>query len=241
MNLIIDVGNTRTKLAVFKDSKMVHFEIFNQNNLYQKVENCVKKFNCNHAIISFVGAIEKDETDKIKECIRLIELTNTTNVPFKNCYKSPKTLGVDRIALVAAAFEQFPNKNVLIIDAGTCITYDFIDNKGRYHGGAISPGISMRYKAVHTFTDKLPKLTPVFLDKLIGDTTENSLHIGILGGVISEIDSFIDKYRKKNMELTVVLTGGDANFLANRLKNSIFANPKFLLQGLNTILTYNLK
>ncbi|MFA5300654.1 MAG: type III pantothenate kinase, partial [Lutibacter sp.] len=172
--------------------------------------------------------------------INLIELDYNTKVPFLNNYATPKTLGVDRIALVSSAFSNYPNKNVLIIDAGTCITYDFINHEGNYYGGAISPGIEMRYKALHVFTEKLPLLRPELMYQLVGDSTETSIHSGILNGVIGEIDSIVEKYRKKNTDLTVVLTGGDVNFLSNRLKNSIFANPNFLLEGLNTILTYNL-
>ena len=149
-------------------------------------------------------------------------------------------MGVDRIALVSSAASQFPNKNVLIIDAGTCITYDFINEKGCYLGGAISPGIKMRYQSLHKFTKKLPLLETKLPENLIGGSTEECIHSGVVNGVINEIDSNIDSYRKKNKDLTIVLTGGDVNFLSNRLKNGIFANPNFLLQGLNTILTYNL-
>ncbi|MFT7498501.1 MAG: type III pantothenate kinase, partial [Porticoccaceae bacterium] len=147
----------------------------------------------------------------------------------------------DRIALASASVFKFPNKNVLVIDAGTCITYDFIDKKGVYYGGAIAPGIEMRYKSLYTFTDKLPLLDVTDPKQLTGNSTEESIHSGIVNGILSEIEGMIDRYKEKNKELTVVLTGGDTNFLAKRLKNSIFANPNFLLEGLNNILNYNLK
>lgn len=143
--------------------------------------------------------------------------------------------------MVSSAISTFPNKNVLIIDAGSCITYDLVNSEGCYFGGAISPGIKMRYRALNTFTKKLPLFEPKHLSNLIGGSTEESIHIGIVCGVISEIDSFTSQYRKRNTDLTVVLTGGDANFLSNRLKNGIFANPFFLMEGLNSILIYNLK
>ena len=104
---------------------------------------------------------------------------------------------MDRIALVAGAVLKFPNKNVLVIDAGTCITYDFIDANNNYYGGAISPGLKMRYKALHEFTEKLPLLEPISIKTKIGNTTENSIHVGIINGVINEIDSTIEQYRKK--------------------------------------------
>ena len=143
--------------------------------------------------------------------------------------------------MAAASVFKFSDKNVLVIDAGSCITYDFIDNKGVYYGGAIAPGIEMRYKSLHTFTDKLPLLDVTYPKQLIGDSTEESIHSGIVNGVLIEIEGVIERYKEKNEELTVVLTGGDTNFLAKRLKNSIFANPNFLLEGLNNILNYNLE
>ena len=241
MNLIIDVGNTRIKTAVFDDGKMVHNESLSNEIFVSETIKIIKKYHCTNAIISSVGFINKSQIDKLRDEINLIELDYCTKVPFVNNYASPKTMGVDRIALVSSAISKYPNKNVLIIDAGTCITFDFINYEGNYYGGAISPGLQMRYKALHSFTEKLPLLEPVEKSELIGNSTETSMHSGVINGAISEIDGIINQYRKKNTNLTVVLTGGDINFLANRLKNGIFANPNFLLEGLNTILTYNLK
>jgi len=241
MNLVIDVGNTRTKLAVFKNSKLIHNESINKEIFVNTTFELIKKFECRNAIISSVGCLKKSELIVLQTKVKLIELNFTTKTPFKNKYSTPKTLGVDRIALVAAAFLKFPKQNVLIIDAGTCITYDYLNNEGCYYGGAISPGINMRYKSLNKFTNRLPLLEPEYINKIIGDSSENAIHIGVVHGVISEIDSFINLYKEKNNDLTVVLTGGDTNFLANKLKNGIFANPFFLMEGLNTILTYNLK
>ena len=241
MNLIIDIGNTRIKFAVFKKSKMIHNESITKDIFLERALELIRLFSCKDAIISSVGAIKKIDLANLKGEINLIELNFSTKTPFKNNYSTPKTLGVDRIALVSAAISTYPNKNVLIIDAGSCITYDFVNSDGCYFGGAISPGVKMRYKSLNTFTEKLPLFTPKHLNSLIGSSTEESIHIGVIGGVISEIDSFTSQYRKKNKNLTVVLTGGDTNFLSNRLKNSIFASPFFLMEGLNLILIYNLK
>jgi len=240
MNLILDVGNTRIKTAVFDDSKMIHNESLNNDSFVSEAKKIIKKYKCTSAIISSVGSVNKSQIDELRAEINLIELDYNTKVPFVNKYATPKTLGVDRIALVSSAISKYPNKSVLIIDAGTCITYDFLNNEGNYYGGAISPGLQMRYKALNVFTEKLPLLEPSEKFELLGNSTETSIHSGIINGVINEIDGIIKQYRKKNTDLTVVLTGGDVNFLSNRLKNGIFANPNFLLEGLNTILTYNI-
>jgi type III pantothenate kinase len=241
MNLIIDVGNTRIKTAVFEDGKLIHNESITKESFASDAKSIIKKYECINAIISSVSFVNKSQIAELRAVINLIELDYNTKVPFVNQYGTPKTLGVDRIALVSSAIASYPNKNVLIIDAGTCITYDFVNLEGNYYGGAISPGLQMRYKALHVYTEKLPLLEPSEIVELVGNSTEKSIHSGVINGVINEIDGIINQYRKKNTDLTVVLTGGDVNFLSNRLKNSIFANPNFLLEGLNTILTYNIK
>lgn len=240
MNLIIDIGNTRIKIAVFNNSELIHNEIFTPQNFLKSTIEVIEKYGCKNAIISSVGIIKKNEIDELKAKIKLIQLNFETKIPFLNSYATPKTLGVDRIALVAAAISNYPNKNVLVIDAGTCITYDFVNKDSCYLGGAISPGLNMRFKALNTFTEKLPLLTPIDDFCLVGDSTESCMHSGVINGVINEIDSSINLYKQKNQDLTVVLTGGDVKFLSNKINNGIFANPNFLLEGLNTILTYNL-
>ena len=240
MNLIIDVGNTRIKTAVFSSKELIHTEIFTTENFLKKLSAIIDTHNCKNAIIASVGDIEQGEIKELQTLIDLKELNSNTKIPFKNRYMTPKTLGVDRIALVAAAVIKYPNTEVLIIDAGSCITYDFVDSAGAYHGGAISPGIKMRYKSLHAFTKELPLLEPVNSIQLIGNSTESCIHSGVINGVISEIDGVIDQYRKKNKDLTVVLTGGDVKFLANKLKNGIFASHNFVIEGLKEILMHNL-
>ncbi len=241
MNLIIDVGNTRIKIAVFSDSNLIYQERISYESFEIKTLATIDKYNCNRGIIGTVGSLDKSKLVGIKGKIELIELDYKTKIPFNNNYATAKTLGVDRIALVAAAVENFPKKNTLIIDAGTCITYDFINFEGDYKGGSISPGLEMRYKALNRFTENLPLLglNDDYVE-FIGTSTETSIHSGVQNGLINEIKGVIQQYGKKNKELTIVLTGGDVNFLSNRLKNGIFANPNFLIEGLNTILTHNL-
>ena len=143
------------------------------------------------------------------------------------------------MALVSASVQQFPKTMFLIIDAGTCITYDFITNDNEYLGGAISPGIQMRYQSLHNLTANLPLLSTEMPENILGNSTNDSMHSGVVFGVIKEIDGVIDEYQEKYKDLTVILTGGDANFLSKQLKSSIFANSNFLLEGLNFILQIN--
>lgn len=242
MNLIIDVGNTQVKLAVFEESKIVFDTYCLKNELKFEIENIKKNFLIEKAIISSVALISKNELLEIKKTLpRLIQLSHDTPVPFNNLYSTPKTLGVDRIAIAAGAVSVYPNNDVLIIDAGTCITYDFINSEGSFLGGSISPGVNMRYQSLNKFTDKLPLLKPSYPKSIIGKSTEESIHSGLVNGVLAEINSIINQYNQQYKKLTVVLTGGDTNFLAKRLKIGIFANPIFLLEGLNSILKYNNK
>ena len=239
MNLIIDIGNTQIKTAVFKDNTLYNKEIYSKDNFFNSIENITKKYNIKHAILSNVGEMENLKLLEIQKLFDVLVLNSKTSLPFINNYKTPQTLGVDRIALVAAAVDQFPNKNVLILDAGSCITYDFVNEKNEYLGGGISPGIEMRYKALNSYTANLPKLTLTNEIPEIGNSTENSIHFGVLNGIIHEIEGVINQFKVKNQKLTVVLTGGDTIYLAKNLKSTIFANPNFLLEGLNSILIYN--
>ena len=242
MNLIIDVGNTQVKLAVFEDSGLVFNAICKKEFLLIELRKIKKDFLIDQSIISTVALFSDTELLEIKKMLpHLILLSHNTTVPFKNLYGSPQTLGVDRIAIAAAAVSKYHDKNVLVIDAGTCITYDFVDEKGNYLGGAITAGIKMRYSSLNEFTDKLPLLDPKYPKSIIGNSTAESIHSGIVNGVLAEINSIINQYKEQYKKLTVVLTGGDTNFLAKRLKNGIFANPIFLLEGLNMILIYNSK
>ena len=240
MNLIVDVGNSYVKFAVFQQDKLVHktnCELVDFNEAFKRI---LKDFsNLDKAIVSSVGKLEASQIDTLKNLLDVLLLDSEVNLPFKNFYKTPKTLGVDRIALVSAAAHQYPNANVLIIDAGSCITYDFINSNNEYLGGSISLGIRLRYKALHNLTANLPLLDFDVPKDITGSSTADAIHSGVFHGVLKEMDGIIDAYRKKYPDLTVILTGGDTNFLSNQLKNSIFANSNFLLEGLNFILEYN--
>ena len=161
-------------------------------------------------------------------------------MPFENHYESPESLGSDRIVLVAAACKNYPNTNVLIIDLGSCITYDFLDSNAIYHGGAISPGFDMRYKSMHHYTGNLPLLEAKKSKNPTGKNTDQAIHAGIYFGILDEINARIEYYEHKYDSLTVILTGGDANKLPKTLKNSIFAHSNFLAEGMLHLLKLNI-
>ena len=241
MNLIIDVGNTRVKVAVFEQDTIIVQAVFDKEEIVFEVKKIILKYNISQGIISAVATLSEEKLQELHQILNLLELNHQTKVPFINKYTTPSTLGVDRIALVSGGVKRFPNKNVLIIDAGTCITYDFVNQEGVYLGGAISPGIRIRYKALHDYTSKLPLLKTENPSNYIGNDTNNSIHSGVVNGIAREIEGVIHQYKEQFLNLTVVLTGGDTNFLSKQFKNSIFANPNFLLEGLQSILIFNNK
>ncbi|MFT4612145.1 MAG: type III pantothenate kinase [Glaciecola sp.] len=240
MNLIIDVGNTFVKFAVFNKAKLKDKFVGKITDFEIIIEDVLKTYpKINQAIVSSVGKLKTSHIEILKSEVKVLELSHKLKLPFENLYATPKTLGVDRIALVSASVQQFPENNVLVIDAGTCITYDFINVNNEYLGGAISPGIRLRYKALNNLTANLPLLDTKLPEDILGGSTQNSIHSGVVFGVLKEIDGVIAEYGEKYSDLTIILTGGDTKFLANQLKNSIFANSNFLLEGLNFILEYN--
>lgn len=241
MNLVIDVGNTFVKLAVFNEEEIVFNNRIEILKIKESVLRLKKEYKLlDRAIISSVGKLGKAEVEFIGKHFNLLVLDAKTKLPFLNKYGTPNTLGIDRIALVSASVSQFPKNNTLIIDAGTCITYEFITKGNEYLGGAISPGIRMRYKSLNNLTANLPLLKTETPNHIIGNSTNESIHSGVVNGVLNEIDGVIADYKLIFSDLTVILTGGDANFLSKQLKSSIFANSNFLLEGLNYILQFNI-
>ena len=240
MNLVIDVGNTLVKLAVFDCGELQQKKTCIKKDFLHTLSEISETFPAiSYTLVSSVGNFTEHQLSRLQQKYEVSFLDHQTKIPFNNKYGTPQTLGVDRIALISAAAEKYVEKNVLVIDAGTCITYDFLSSENEYLGGAISPGISLRYKSLHTFTEKLPLLDTNNPKLLIGNSTTTSIHSGVINGVLYEIDGFIDAYRKNYNNLTVILTGGDAHFLRDSIKNDIFANSNFLLEGLNHILEYN--
>ncbi|WP_378186427.1 type III pantothenate kinase [Aquimarina sp. W85] len=240
MNLVVDIGNTSVKIGVFLEEVLIHHKSFQIKDFQEVIAFVFSEFDgIEAAIICSVGSLPKKDLFFLKKKTKTLVLNEDTAIPFKNLYSTPHTLGVDRIALIAAAVYHNRGQNVLIIDAGTCITYDFKNKNEEFLGGAISPGIYLRYRSLHQHTAKLPKLSLTTPNQLTGDSTISAIHSGVVNGVVYEINGVIEEYCNIYGDLTVILTGGDAHFLSKRLKNSIFATSNFLLEGLNYILAFN--
>lgn len=241
MILTIDVGNTRIKSAVFEQNTVLETAVFLKETLKESIEKIFKKFsNIELLVLSSVGKIDETELKFLFDRVKIYVIDRDQQFPFQNNYGTPKTLGIDRMVLVAGAVLKFPAQNRLIVDAGTCVTYDFVDQNDVYHGGAISPGTRLRYEAMHNYTAKLPLLKLEDPSGVVGNSTQQSIHSGVINGLTFEIDGYIDSLKVKNENFIIILTGGDANFLAKRLKNTIFANSNFLLESLNSLYQYQI-
>ncbi|WP_417350781.1 type III pantothenate kinase [Flavobacterium alkalisoli] len=242
MLLTVDIGNTKIKAAVFEVNALKEKFVFEKNETEKKIKKIFEQHEkIASVILSSVGNREKEIVSELKKYAPVTVIDHEFSFPFINKYATPATLGVDRMVLAAGAVLQFPDQNRLVLDAGTCITYDFVDRNNHYLGGAISPGLQMRYDAMHNFTAKLPLLYPETPSTYIGDSTNSSLHSGAVNGFVYEIEGFIKEYSRDYEDLTVILTGGDAEFLAKRLKNTIFANSNFLLESLSNLYIYKIK
>lgn len=239
MNLVIDVGNTHTKVAVFEAKEIQFQERGAVLSLAATLAGVLNRYPVTDAFISQVAPLPEAATAMLSERCRLYFLSHRSKLPFSNRYATPETWGADRMALVSAASCRFPAKNALVIDAGTCITYDFLNSANEYLGGAISPGIRLRYQALHTFTAHLPLVETEDFPGFMGNSTTTSIHAGVVNGTTCEIEGMIAQYEKKYGDVQVILTGGDAPFLAKRLKSSIFVSPNFMMEGLNVVLELN--
>ena len=242
MILAIDIGNTRIKAAVFEGDILLEGFVFLKIDFQEKLENILKtNEKIQYLVVSAVSDVEKEWFSNLNSTLKIHFVSHKDPFPFQNTYKTPQTLGIDRMVLAAGATLQYPNQNRLVIDAGTCITYDFIDENNNYLGGAISPGLRLRYESLHNYTAKLPLLTFETPENYIGKSTLESIHSGVVHGLAFEIDGFIGAYREQYSNFIIILTGGDSEFLANRLKNTIFANSNFLLESLNQTFQYKIK
>lgn len=239
VNLVIDIGNTKAKVAIFNNNTLV--DVFRSSN--QSLD-CLLEVIAKYPIKQGVIASVIDPTEKIVEQLRnltfpIIKFNSETALPIKNLYASPKTLGADRLAAVIGAYDASPNRNILVVDAGTAITYDFINDKGEYLGGNISPGKGIRFKALHHFTGKLPLIDEKDTRIPLGINTETAIREGVIQGIEFEIKGYIDSFKQKYPDLLVFLTGGDGFLFETNLKNHIFADSFLVLKGLNRILNYN--
>lgn len=245
MNLVVDIGNTRAKAAVFVGDDIQKTWVFEKNTLEQSLLSLKNQFpEIERAMVSSVAEDARQLVGKSLEGISVLELSATTPLNFDSRYADLTKLGADRKALIAAAVTKFPENAVLVIDMGSCVTYDLVDTNKMHHGGGISAGWSMRLKAMHEQTSRLPLLNTTEAEgvnngSVMGTYTEAAMHRATFNGLVDEIDGAIDRYRQEYPDLTVILTGGDAAVFSVRLKNGIFAHSNFLLEGLNALLQHN--
>jgi type III pantothenate kinase len=239
MNLVIDLGNTLVKCAVFEDSTMVDFFVFKEFDK-ASASSILAKFKGIRSVILSSVINQSEEVAGFFKHLNFYCFDRNSPLPLKNLYQSPESLGYDRIAGAVAGNNRFPDQNVLIIDAGTCLKFDFVNKDNAYLGGAISPGMNMRYKALHTFTAKLPLISYSEKVEVMGTTTQESITSGVQQGMLEEIKGRITSLREKYNDLQIVATGGDWIYFDKEFKNSIFADPYLVLKGLNIILNYNL-
>jgi len=236
--LIIDIGNTSIKTIKCFDGE------YGDLNRYESDVDFIESINLDFDAPTIISSVRNEVfTTKIAALFsNVVVLSSITNIPIRNGYGTPKTLGNDRLANAVAVFNRFPNQNNLIIDAGTCLKIDFINKDNVFLGGSISVGFSMRYKALHTFTDNLPLYKNETIKTVIGNDTKSSMMVGAYQGMLSEIKHFIAQYEYEYEEINVFLTGGDLSYFKNEelsQKNSIFADPLLTLKGLKVILDYN--
>lgn len=235
--MVIDIGNTRTKVGIFQGTELMEVLI---DPPLDALPECVEEKEIDKVIVASVGH-DPQQIGKALKTEYCIVLDHHTKVPVTNAYGSPSTLGMDRLAAVVGAQARFPQSNCLVIDAGTSITYDFIDAEANYHGGGISLGIDLRYRALNDHTQRLPLLSDKIPSPLIGADTEGAIKSGVLNGVLAEIEGIIQRYEQKFPNLKVILCGGDAPFFESMVKAPIFVIPNLVLVGLNVILLHNVQ
>ena len=241
MNLIIDIGNTQTKYALFQKGEMLEFCISQVSNM-TLVKDWLQKYpSLNAAIISSVQGKPIEFLDKLNSKFKtLIFFDHNTPSPLNNLYESKETLGYDRLAACVGANSICPNTNLLVIDAGTAITFDFVSDANEYLGGTISPGLSMRFKALNSFTKKLPLLKQSDSFSLIGKNTEGAIISGVQNSILFEVGSYINKLKETHPGTKVFLTGGDSTFIHSKLNYKLLHSNNLLLEGLDAILDYNM-
>ena len=239
MELVLDFGNTSRKIALFDNGVLQLLESSPEISPEIMATFISKHPGITSCILSSVIQHPTAINDILRSRFRTLIFDRLTLLPIRNGYSTPETLGMDRLAAAVAGAFEFPGKPVLVINAGTAITFDFINSSGEYLGGAISPGMQLRFKSLHTFTGKLPLVDYKESVPVLGTNTENSILSGVINGIVGEIESFADHFHAENPELKIILSGGDMNYFVKRLKISIFAVTNIVLTGLHQILLFN--
>jgi type III pantothenate kinase len=223
---VLDGGNTHLKLGTFVGQQLVETKRFQER---ASLDNYLSTGDI--VVIANVGERQLQQ-DLIDIGCQVYTVSNMHPLPFSNAYNTPSTLGIDRLCNIVAVHENHPNRNSLVIDAGTCIKFDFIDALGTYHGGSISPGISLRYQSLHEHTSQLPLLTPTLAWDVLGSSSEGSIHSGVMGSVKAEINWRIQEFNNRYEDLIIYLTGGDAHYFDLGQKNDIFVDENLTLKGI---------
>lgn len=236
VSICLDFGNTNMKAAIFMGDRLIDKIIFNPEEALEKLKTLIDFHNPQKSILSSVVNHAKEIENLLQTHTKFHLLSTNTKIPFLNAYGSPETLGHDRIALVAGLAKQFPKEDSLVISVGTCITYNFLAKNNAFRGGAISPGIELRLRALNEFTQKLPYVSREGHISILGYDTETSIRSGVVNGIAAEMDGMIDRYEAQYGRINAVLTGGDGAFFESRLKSKIFADTHFLFKGLYAIL-----
>tara|TARA_B100001057_G_scaffold186201_1_gene186961 strand:+ start:55 stop:780 length:726 start_codon:yes stop_codon:yes gene_type:complete len=240
LNLVVDSGNSFSKVGLFENDAIIDRFQFKKLTL-NDIEQIFFQRKITNSIFSNVGEPNNKVLKFLRQNSNLVNFNSKLKIPFTNKYSSVETLGNDRVGLVSQASKLYSNKNILIIDIGTSITYDFLNEKNEYLGGSISPGLSMRFKALNNQTHNLPLAEKIKIDSFIGSSTNSSIVSGVINGTLGEINYISNLYKNKFKKIMIILTGGDSKFLFNHIKNGILANSNFLLSGLNLLLELNKK
>lgn len=238
MNLCIDIGNSFIKLAIVENREVLHKDVVKKIYV-SKIKEIKRSFDFKSVIVGASGKLPKSIMRHLGQNYHLLILSADTPLPIQIGYKTPKTLGRDRIAAVVGAHAIYPESDNCVIDIGTCITFDVILKSKLYVGGNISPGVELRLKAMNDYTARLPLVKRGGLDHLLGESTEEALQNGATIGTLLEIKSFIESVRQKYSKINVIITGGDAIFFAEAINSKIFVNPNLVLIGLNEIMKFN--
>ena len=236
--LCFDFGNTRLKAAVFVNELLTE-ELFLEDDNEKTIQGLLGQFKPERTILSSVVNHNESIENLLAQKSHFHKISQFTEINFTTPVGKPETIGADRLALMSAAVHFYPGKNSLVIGLGSCITYNFINQYHQFLGGAITPGMDMRFKSMHDYTAKLPIVTADWNFPLIGYDTKTNLQSGVIVGIINEIEGFIQKYGEKFGNFNVVLTGGNSTYFASQLKYKIFADQHFLFKGLYALSEIN--
>lgn len=239
MNLVIDMGNTSVKLGLLSSGELKAHLVLPEFRMSELRNFLDENGAPENVILSSVIMKNEELENYLSTNFFLLKLDHKADLPIKKLYQTPETLGNDRIAAAVGANNLFPSQNVLAIDAGTCIKYDFVNAENQYVGGNISPGIDMRFKSLKAFTAKLPLVSKAEDNELCGGSTEQAIRLGVQLGALEEVKGIINRFKARYGDMNVVLTGGDLPYFVSELKNHIFADPFLTLRGLNVILNHN--